>query len=84
MPSDLLTTLGLRDDPDVGPRGVPGAVLLLRLLVADRAGDDHVVARLPLRRGRDLVLGGQLQRVDDAQDLVEVAARWSSGRSGSA
>ena len=47
---------------------------LLRILVRDRAGDDHVVALLPLRRRRDLVLRGQLQRVDHAQHLVEVAA----------
>ena len=47
---------------------------LLRLVVGDRAGDDHVTARLPLRGRRDLVLRRQLQRVDDAQHLVEVAA----------
>ena len=48
---------------------------LLRLVVGDRAGDDHVLALLPVHRRRHLVLRGQLQRVDHAQHLVEVAAR---------
>src|SRR4051794_25360378 len=58
--------LGLRDDPDVRPGGLPLAECLLRLVVRDRARDDHLVALLPLGGGRDLVLRGQLQRVDDA------------------
>ena len=47
---------------------------LLGLVVGDRAGDDHVLALLPVDRGGDPVLGGQLQGVDHPQDLVEVAA----------
>src|SRR3954447_5837160 len=66
---------GLRDDADVRLGRLPAVrVLLLSLLVGDRAGDDDVVAGLPLRGRRDLVLRGQLQRVDYAQNLVEVAA----------
>ena len=66
----------LRHDPDVRLRRLPAVRIgLLRVLVGDGAGDDHVVALLPVRRGRDLVVGGQLQRVDHAQHLVEVAAR---------
>ena len=62
----------------------PSRVGLLGLVVGDRAGDDHVVAALPVDRRRDLALGGQLHRVDHAQDLVEVARRSSSDRRGSA
>ena len=36
---------------------------------------DHVVARPPVDRRRDLVVGGQLERVDDAEHLVEVPPR---------
>ena len=49
------------DDPDVGLGRLPLAEDLLGLVVGDRAGDDHVVTLLPLRRGRDLVVRGQLQ-----------------------
>ena len=38
------------------------------------AGDDDVLALLPVHRRRDLVLRRQLQRIDHAQHLVEVAA----------
>ncbi len=48
---------GVRDDPDVGLGLLPPVrVALLRLVVGDRAGDDHVVARLPLGGRGDLVL----------------------------
>ncbi len=41
---------------------------------SDTAGhDDDVLALLPVGRGGDLLLGRELQRVDDPQDLVEVA-----------
>src|SRR4051794_31038769 len=66
---------GLRHDPDVGLRRLPLAEDLLGLVVGDRARDDHVLALLPVHRRGDLVLGGELERVDDAQHLVEVAAR---------
>src|SRR5215475_2251409 len=48
--------------------GLPGFV------VRDRTRDDDVLALLPIHRSRHLVLRRELQRVDDAQDLVEVAA----------
>ena len=51
---------------------IPLAEDLLRLVVRDRAGDDHVLALLPVHGRRDPVLRGQLQRVDHAQHLVEV------------
>ena len=51
------------------------AVRLLGLFVGHRARNDHIVALLPIHRRGDLVLRGQLQRVDHAQDLVEIAAR---------
>src|SRR5207249_1670047 len=66
---------GLRDDADVGLRRLPTLrVSLLRLVVRDGARDDHVLAALPVHRRRDLVLRGELHRVDDAQHLVEVAS----------
>src|SRR5690606_30049168 len=45
---------------------------LLRIL--DGGADDDVVALLPVDRGGHLVAIGELQRVDDPQDLLEVAA----------
>ena len=71
--------LGLLGDAEVGLERLVAGEPLLGVLVADGAGDDDVVTLLPVGRRRDLVLGVELQRVDDAQDLVEVAARASSG-----
>ena len=46
----------------------------LRGLVVRHAGvDDHVVALLPVDGRRDPVLVAELERVDDTDDLVEVA-----------
>src|SRR4051812_25165711 len=67
--------LRLRHDSDVRPRLLPFAEDFLRLVVRHRPRDDHIAALLPLRRGRDAVLRRQLERVDHAQHLVEVAAR---------
>ena len=65
----------LRHDPDVGFRLPPALrILLPGVVVADRAGDGHVLALLPVHRRGDFVSGGKLQRVDDAQHLVEIAA----------
>ena len=73
---DRRSGLGLRHDPDIGLRRFPALRIgLLRVLVGDGAGDDDVFALLPIHGGRDLVLGGELERVDHAQHLVEVAAR---------
>jgi hypothetical protein len=49
--------------------------LLGGIFIGDGCGDDYVVARLPVCGRSHGVLGRELQRVDDAQDLVEVAAR---------
>ena len=66
--------LRLRHDPQVRPRCLPAlGYFVLRLIVGYRSGDDDVFALLPLRGRRDLVFRGQLERVDDAQDFVEVA-----------
>src|SRR5262249_42880250 len=49
----------LRHDADVGPRRLPALrILLLGVVVGDRAGNDHVFALLPVHRGRHLVFGG--------------------------
>jgi len=66
---------GLPDDTDVRLGRLPAlGIPLPRLLIGDRSGDDHVLSLPPVRRRRDLVPGGQLQGVDHAQHLVEIAA----------
>src|SRR5262245_27430727 len=65
----------LRYDADIGLGRLPALrVLLLGVVVRHRAGDDYVLAVLPVYRRRHLVLGGKLQRVDHAQHLIKVAA----------
>ena len=65
----------LRHDAQVRLGRVPAArVFLARVLVGHGAGDDDVLALPPVGRRRDLVLGRELQRIDDPQHLVEVAA----------
>ena len=67
--------LRLRNDPQVRLGRLPAVRILgLRLVVAHRPGDDHVLAALPVHRRGDLVLRGQLQRIEHAQHLVEIAA----------
>jgi PAS domain S-box-containing protein len=64
----------LLDDPQVRLGRLPASrEQLLRFVVAHRAGDDHVFAALPVHRRRDPVFGGQLDRIEHAQDLVEIA-----------
>src|SRR5215213_1343377 len=64
--TDLGASLWLWDDPEIGLRRCPAVrVDRLRLVVCDRARDDHVLAWLPVYRRCDPVLGGELQRVDD-------------------
>src|SRR3954470_11096153 len=51
----LLGADRIRHDPDVRPRGLPAlGPELLRGLVVHGAGDDHVLARLPVHRRRNL------------------------------
>src|SRR5262249_49870205 len=57
-------SLWLRDDAHVRLRLLPLAEELLGLLVGDGAGDDHVLALLPVHRRRHLVVGRELQRID--------------------
>src|SRR6266446_10158227 len=67
---------GLRHDAQVRPRRLPALrVGLLGVVIADRAGDDDVLALLPVGWSRHLVLRGQLQGIDDAQHLVEISSR---------
>ena len=53
-------------DSQVGLDGLESRELLKCFFVRDRARDDHVISRLPVHRGRDLVLRGKLHRVDNA------------------
>ena len=48
----------LRHDAQIGFWGRPAAgVLFAGLLIRDRAGDDHILARLPVDRSGDLMFG---------------------------
>src|SRR5690349_12049841 len=66
LAAPVVCVLGRRvgDDADVRLWRLPIAEQLLRFLVLHRAGDDDVLAAFPVHRRGDLVLGGQLQRVD--------------------
>src|SRR5690606_26293724 len=67
---------GQVDHPKIGPQRLPALrKTFLRLLVAEAGRDDDGLAGLPVDRRRDLLAVGQLQAVDGAQDLREVAAR---------
>jgi hypothetical protein len=69
-----LRNLGQRGEAQVGLDGAEVGEELLGLLVLDDGGDDDVVTGLPVDRGGDAVLVAGLEGVDDAQDLVGVAA----------
>ena len=57
-------------------RRLPAArVKLLGFLVAHRAGEDDVLALFPIGRCRHAMFGVELQGIDDAQHLVEIASR---------
>jgi hypothetical protein len=63
----------LRGQAQVGLERLPAlGELGLGLLVGDRGHDDDVLALLPVHGGRHPVAVGELERVDDPQDLVEV------------
>ena len=69
-----LVPIRLRSHPQVRLDRLPTlGELLLRVLVRDRRHDDHVLAVLPVDGSRHLVLRGQLERIDHAQDLIEIA-----------
>src|SRR6266478_1801501 len=62
----------LRHDAQVRPRRLPALrVDLLGVFIAHRAGNDDVLALLPVGGSRHLVLRRQLQGIDHAQHLVE-------------
>src|SRR3989304_5967886 len=46
---------------------------LVSLLIANGGQDHNVIASLPVRGCRDLLVISELQRVDNSQHLVEVA-----------
>ena len=77
--------LGLRDDPDVRLRRLPAVrVRLLRLVVGDRARDDHVVAVLPVDRRRRPCAWRSAAASRSRAGPRRSCGRSSSGRRGSA
>ncbi|KAK1245858.1 hypothetical protein MKX07_004927 [Trichoderma sp. CBMAI-0711] len=69
-----MLNLGQGGEAQVGLDGAEVGEELLGLLVLDDGGDDDVVTGLPVDRGGDAILVAGLEGVDDAQDLVGVAA----------
>ena len=69
------SALWLGNDPQVRLGGLPAVGNFSFASSSETAGTMmHVVALLPVHRRRDLVFRGELHRIDDAQDLVEVPA----------
>src|SRR5580704_1363637 len=65
----------LRHDAEVRARGLPTfRIGFAGRFVTDRASDDHILALLPVHRRRYFVVRSELEGVDHAQHLVEVAA----------
>src|ERR1700683_2723554 len=72
----ILALLHLRDGPKIRfMRFKSLRVLLLRRIVGYRSGDDDVLSRLPVNRCGDILSGSKLQRVERAQDFIEIATR---------
>jgi hypothetical protein len=65
---------GFGGSAEVGLDGLVAGEGLGGFLIGDGSGDDDVVALLPVGGGGDLVFRGELHGVEDAEDLVEVAA----------
>src|SRR4029453_1882197 len=70
------SSLRLRHDTEIRLGRFPTLrITPLRFVVGDRTSDDDVLTRLPVDWSSDLMLRGQLQRVDHPQHLVEVPPR---------
>ena len=79
-PSDRATqvssAVGLGRHPQVGLQGLPAlGEAALGVVVTERGDDDDVVAVGPVDGRGHRVVGRQLQRVEHAEDLVDVATR---------
>src|ERR1700729_333237 len=73
-PADVSSAVGLGRHPQVRLQGLPAlGEAALGVVVAERRDDDDIVTVGPVDRGGHRVVGGQLQRVEHAQDLVDVA-----------
>src|SRR5262245_8136191 len=71
----VLRLLRLWDDSKIWLRCFPALrITLLCLFVRYGTRDDHIFALLPVNRRCDLMLRGQLQRVDHPKHFVKVAA----------
>src|SRR5438309_1917384 len=67
--------LWLRDDAQVRLGRLPAiGILLLRFFVRHRGQNDDFAALLPICRGGYFVLSRELNRIEDAQYLVEISA----------
>ena len=66
---------GLFRDPQVGQFLFEAAKACLGVFIRHRRRDDHVFALGPSRGRGHLVFGGQLERIQRAEDFVEVPAR---------
>src|SRR3990170_4332864 len=63
--------LRLRGYAQVRPGRLPALrEQLLRVVVVDRAGNNYILALLPVGRRGDLVLRGELHRIEHPQHLV--------------
>lgn len=72
------SALGLGQHPQIRLHRLPTLwEQPLGFLIGHRRTDDHVISVFPVGRSGDPVLGGQLQRVDDPQDFIEVATSRS-------
>src|SRR5215471_19166732 len=70
-----LSALRLRNDANVRTRGLETLRPdFLGFIVTDRSRNYHILTLFPIRGRSDAMLGGHLQRIDNAQNLVEVTS----------
>ena len=68
--------LGFGDHAEVRFQRLPAAgIFLLRFFVRHGGNDDYVLALLPIHRRRHLVFGGELHRIQDPKNFIEVPPR---------
>src|SRR5262249_2092679 len=71
----VLELLWLRHDAKIRLWSFPSLrITSLRLFIGDRAGNDPVLAWLPVHWRSDLVFGRELQGINHSQHLIEISA----------